>query len=108
METNQFGQQTTSNNDAGGVPPSSVAPQTPKKDSKIGPIAGIVIVVIVLVIGALYFWGQRLNREELLNNDPIVKNLQTQNTSDELSAIEDDLSATALDGIGTDLDGIGF
>ena len=27
-----------------------------------GPIIGIVIIIVVLVVGALYFWGASLNR----------------------------------------------
>jgi hypothetical protein len=30
----------------------------------VGPIIGAVIVVILLIFGALYFWGQQLNREK--------------------------------------------
>lgn len=29
-----------------------------------GPIAGIIIVVILMILGGLYFWGAQLNQEE--------------------------------------------
>jgi hypothetical protein len=34
----------------------------PSKSS--GPIIGVVIIVILMVLGALYFWGARLNQQD--------------------------------------------
>ena len=28
-----------------------------------GPLVGIVIIVVMLALGALYFWGKRLNEQ---------------------------------------------
>ncbi|MBP9757041.1 MAG: hypothetical protein KBD06_00415 [Candidatus Pacebacteria bacterium] len=43
------------------------AEQTPAqnqpKDEGAGPIIGAIIIVILLVFGALYFWGQKLNKK---------------------------------------------
>ena len=36
----------------------------PAKSEGIGPIAGVVIVAAVLLLGALYFWGAWLNKHE--------------------------------------------
>lgn len=33
------------------------------RDEGAGPVIGAIIVVILLVFGALYFWGQKLNAE---------------------------------------------
>lgn len=38
-------------------------PPMPKEEKKVGPIVGVLIIVLVLIIGALYFFGQRLNTE---------------------------------------------
>lgn len=35
-----------------------------RKKSGAGPVVGIVIVVFLLIIGALYFWGAALNARE--------------------------------------------
>jgi hypothetical protein len=35
----------------------------PGHKSGSGPIIGVVIIVIMLVLGGLYFWGASLNRE---------------------------------------------
>lgn len=37
---------------------------TTHSKSGAGPIVGVVIVVILLVFGGLYFWGAQLNQEE--------------------------------------------
>ena len=47
------------------MPPVSNTPPQQKKptDEGSGPIIGVIIVVILLAFGALYFWGQKLNRQ---------------------------------------------
>ncbi|MCE9643786.1 hypothetical protein K8Q93_00845 [Candidatus Parcubacteria bacterium] len=35
----------------------------PDKDNSVGPLVGIIIIVLILVLGGLYFWGERLNRQ---------------------------------------------
>lgn len=37
---------------------------TSQQHTSVGPIIGSAIVVIVLLIGALYIWGQQLNKQE--------------------------------------------
>ena len=39
------------------------ATNTSPKDEGAGPIIGAIIIVILLVFGALYFWGQKLNKK---------------------------------------------
>lgn len=34
------------------------------KRSGVGPVVGIVIILILLLFGGLYFWGARLNRQQ--------------------------------------------
>ncbi len=36
-------------------------PPMPKQEKKIGPIVGALIIVLILIIAALYFFGQKLN-----------------------------------------------
>lgn len=45
--------------------------QRSSRDDGTGPIVGAIIIVILLVFGALYFWGQKLNREPTPNT-PLV------------------------------------
>ncbi len=104
------------------MPPSSTPQQTstspfvsPPSDSGAGPIIGAIIVVAVLVLGGLYYWGAYLERrdqaamtaEEILSEpDAVLEQLGTQGTSDELDAIEADVDATDLENLTTELDQI--
>lgn len=70
--------------------------------STIGPIIGSLIVVIVLIIAALYVWGQHLNTEEkrkadlerLTATDGQVIIIPIHGTSTNPSDIQSDLNAT--------------
>lgn len=91
----------------------------PKKTS-VGPVIGIIIIIVILVLGGLYFWGQNLSnnadyefpeietttQQTTLSNDsdPQVQSLESQSSSDELSDIEADLEATNFDSMGSELD----
>lgn len=90
------------------------APQKP-----MGPILGIVIIVILLILGGFYFWGTQLSddsqvqdktemtAEEIANQEDIVlENLRNQRNSDEISDIEADLNATDLESLDSELDAI--
>ncbi|HEY4496053.1 MAG TPA: hypothetical protein VJC04_01710 [Candidatus Paceibacterota bacterium] len=75
-----------------------------------GPVIGAVIIILILIVGALYFWGAKLNKEanqtpdDILNTeDQTLNQLQTQSTSTEISDIETDLNATDLDNLDADL-----
>jgi uncharacterized protein HemX len=62
-------------------------------DSSIGATIGIIIVIIVLVLGGLYFWGSQLSKEGYNpTNDQEVQDLQNTSSSDEINAIEVDLN----------------
>lgn len=47
------------------MPPQMNAPESiqPKKEPA-GPIVGIVVIVVVMIFGALYFWGSLLNKAD--------------------------------------------
>lgn len=108
--------------------PQSSNPLPPRENSAIkqpkehgkqetGPVVGIIIIIVVIILGGLYVWGARLSKtetegdagspqtaEEIAQNpDPALDNLNTQETSDELSAIEDDLDATVLKDLDAEL-----
>lgn len=88
-----------------------------KHHSHIGPILGVLIIMLVLILGGLYLWGSMLSQEAsvmeektLINNEPETPRadadtqiLETLSPSDEISAIEADLSATNLDSLDSDL-----
>ncbi len=89
-------------NPAPEIPPPVIAPTLPPKKSGVGAVIGSAIVIILLILGALYFWGEKLSEQEqtpVQNNsvsatDAVVEKLNQQSSSDDLSSIEADLNAT--------------
>ena len=78
----------------------------PEKKSA-GPVFGIVIIVVLLILAGFYFWGT-LNdsmspAEIAAEADTALESLETQSTSDEISDIEADLDATSLDDLDQEL-----
>ena len=74
------------------TPPAPAIPALPKQADKFLPPAhggswgaffGIVIIVIVLVVGALYFWGMQLEKQE------VIENAGTEEVSSEQSTLSD-------------------
>ncbi len=93
----------------------SIEPE-PEKHT-IGQVAGIIIIISVLALGGIYLWGNQYYSKKATNvdtpqinstteTDPVVKNLETQGTSDEVSSIEKDLGTTDLGNIDEDLSNI--
>ncbi|OHA27108.1 MAG: hypothetical protein A3D52_02245 [Candidatus Taylorbacteria bacterium RIFCSPHIGHO2_02_FULL_44_36] len=78
-----------------------------------GPVIGAVIIILILVVGALYFWGAKLNKEanqtpeDILNTeDQTLNQLQTQGTTTDIDDINADLNATDLNNLDADLQNI--
>ncbi len=80
---------------------------TSPTEGRSGPLAGTIVVIIVLALGAFYFWGASVDRADRtstdIGTDASVEALNTQSDSTELSAIEADLSATELSGLDQEL-----
>lgn len=51
---------------------------------KVGPIIGALIIVIILVIAALYTWGNRLNKANM--NPPAADQTGTSQVSDDATS----------------------
>ena len=47
--------------------------QNRPREEGAGPVIGAIIIVILLVFGALYFWGQKLNKRPS-SDTPLVRN----------------------------------
>lgn len=82
-------------------------PQTVSKSSA-GPVIGAIIVIIILALGGLYFWGAQLNNKAadelpfIPGDDPSAMNeegawMPLSSQSDEAAAIEADLQTTNMD-----------
>ncbi len=126
---NPIGGDTPQNTPPQSVPTPAPADPTPQmsgamsgeptvNDSKsTGPIIGSIIIVVIIILGGLYFWGQQLTNKDLeltgpdaneiaAQEDSVLNDLSAQGTSDELADIENDLDTTDLDGLDDELDNI--
>lgn len=75
--------------------------QVPGGESKksFGPLIGVIIIIVILLLGAFYIWGGRLSQDE--TSTEAVEVAQTEQSeepaplsnSDEVEAIESDLTA---------------
>lgn len=102
--------------------PAPMPSMTPMHEERaLGPAIGVVIIIFVLVLGGLYFWGQRMNAARIAEEqakadmmapvqkdqtDPQVQQLQTQSSSDSLGSIDADLKATNTTNLGTEVNGM--
>jgi hypothetical protein len=87
------------------------------KKTGIGSIVGTIIIVALIVLGGLYFWGKRLEESKNVQDmtgqqnqvqtmsaeEQQLQSIRTTSSSDELSSIEADLNATNLDNLDTEL-----
>ncbi|OHA17921.1 MAG: hypothetical protein A2664_01020 [Candidatus Taylorbacteria bacterium RIFCSPHIGHO2_01_FULL_46_22b] len=78
-------------------------PPIQQNQKSVGPIIGIIIIIVVLLVGALYFWGGTLNKSTMpiespeqisAGTDTVVSGLQTVGVTDSLEDISADLNAT--------------
>jgi hypothetical protein len=94
------------------MPPQPVSPEPQKHP--VGPIAGAIIVIILLIAGGLYFWGAQMNESNDMNAIPFIPGndetqleagadvnagLPPQSSSDDVSAIEADMAAMDMGAI---------
>ncbi len=97
------------------MPPGTVIE---KHHSHLGPILGILVIVLVLILTGLYIWGGFLSNEvntvptetPIINNEPETPRaeadqtiLETLSPSDDMSAIEADINSTNLDSLDSEL-----
>lgn len=71
-----------------------------RSEGSLGAIIGMIIILAVIVLGGLYFWGQR---SSMTPSDTSTGVNSTQSESDEIESIEADLNAMDIDAINTDL-----
>ena len=48
----------------------NIPPDQKPKHEPVGPTVGIVIIIVLLLLGAFYFWGEQLNRQN--KNPPVL------------------------------------
>ena len=86
----------------------------PENKSSIGSIIGTIIIIAIIILGGLYFWGKRLEENKLKQN--LVKESTTQteeyneaaaiksvSSSDDLNSIQADLNSTKTENLDTEI-----
>lgn len=79
--------------------------EAPKQGGGMGPMIGVAIVILILIVGGLYFWGAQLNEEanELDDVAPLEIETSTGDSTDP-SEIEEDLNDFDVDAFEAQLD----
>jgi hypothetical protein len=95
------------------------APMPSTEERNLGPAIGVIVIIALIVLGGLYFWGQRIDRkspapmetgatqdmpaarEETPGAD--LTTLETQGTGDDITSISADIEATNLSELGTEV-----
>jgi hypothetical protein len=70
------------------------------KEGSVGPVIGTIIILAVILLGGLYFWGNRNNQTDINSDaetDAQVQQIETQGNSDDLNSIDSDLNNTNYD-----------
>lgn len=71
-----------------------------EKDSKVGPVVGSVIVVLIIIVGGLYFWSNYV--EQIKQEGETTE----EQTVAEVEKIQNELEDINLDDINSELDAI--
>jgi hypothetical protein len=89
----------------------------PENKSSIGSIIGTIIVIAIIILGGLYFWGKRID-EAKMKKDLVSENnttttevdenmeanvIKSVSGSDDTASIEADLRNTNLDNLGAEM-----
>lgn len=77
--------------------------QGPVEPKSTGPVIGIVIIILIIVLGGLYFWGQRAD-QNIMEETQNAELEMTQSESDDLTSIEADLNSADFDGLGAEVE----
>ena len=83
--------------------------------SSIGSIIGTIIIIALIILGGLYFWGKRIEeqkvtqaviQENIQTNTPVnseAEAIKSVSSSDSVSSIEADLQATQTDNLAPEI-----
>ena len=83
--------------------------------SSIGSIIGTIIIIALIILGGLYFWGKRIEESKSIQNvltdttEPATTDqneaavIKSMSASDDINSIEADLKNTNLDNLGAEV-----
>ena len=77
-------------------------PPQPQTEKKVGPMVGALIIILVLIIAALYFFGSKLNTAPVVENVQVMEETQQEMPAaaaqaDDVETLEAELSAELQD-----------
>lgn len=87
-----------SNNQPNSFPNTMPGAMPPKKENGVGPIIGSIIIIILLVLGALYFYGSIVERRQTQNAPTPALSESTR-----VADMESDLNVPELDTVDADM-----
>lgn len=91
-----------------------------QKESSYGPVVGLVVIILIIALGSVYFLQDREESQlDVTDTEPVaevqeqemqsesLEDISSQSSSDELNAIEEDLNNTNLDSLDASFDDLG-
>lgn len=77
-------------------------PATPKNsENGVGPVVGIIVILLVIVLGGLYFWSKRVQAPtdgtNQVTTDETANSIRATSNSDDTASLEADLNNTSTD-----------
>lgn len=79
-------------------------------ENSVGPVVGLIIILAVIILGGLYFWGERNNTGATdvtsptsAQEDADISAIEAQSSSDETSSIQADLENTNTENLDANL-----
>ncbi len=70
-----------------------------REENNIGSSVGIIIVILILVIGGIYFFGQRIQKQKELQQQNVATD-----TTKEVTDVQSDASSMNFDNLGNGID----
>ena len=91
--------------------------EAPQNKSSIGSIVGTIIIIALIILGGLYFWGKRIEEAKSTQNvindqtgstettdtDQEAAAIKSMSSSDDINSIEADVQSTNLDNLDAEL-----
>ena len=77
-----------------------------------GLIIGVIVILAIIILGGLYFWGQREGNDTTINDatindatitDEALESINLQSGLDDTTSIEADLDATDIENLDAEL-----
>lgn len=79
----------------------------PQNEHSVGPTIGLIIIMVLIVLGGFYFWGERSDAMKEMDDGrdvaAEVSAIEDQSDSDETSSIEADLENTHTETLDAEL-----